>query len=130
MSREQCVIIIISGDSSNRNMSSIANVDSILLHYLPNVPIPGDYAPPVRGSFISDERFAEASRLHEEYWKLENLTDDDRKRLLDLAGENCEHYIAKMSVMAAKLFIGTLIVNGRCIVIGDFAFLSQSDIDW
>ena len=91
--------------------------------------MPSKCCPLKRGSFISDQRFAEAKRNYEEYINIEYLSDEDRKQLLDLAGENCEHYIAKMPVMTAKLFVGTLEINGCSMVIGDFVYFRQSDID-
>ena len=111
-------------------MSQIVHFDKIIADFLRNRSMPSKCCPLKRGSFISDQRFAEAKRNYEEYINIEYLSDEDRKQLLDLAGENCEHYIAKMSVMAARLFIGTLMINGRSIVIGDWAYLRQSDIDW
>jgi hypothetical protein len=116
-------------------MSQIVHFDKIIADFFRNRPMPSKCCPLKRGSFISDQRFAEAKRNYEEYinieyWKIENLTKEEREQFSKLVGENFEHYIAKMSVMAARLFIGTLMINGRSIVIGDWAYLRQSDIDW
>jgi hypothetical protein len=111
-------------------MPAIVDFDQILADVLKDKPLHRSLQRPAKGEEISDERYAEALRNWEEYWKIEYLTNEDHRRLLDLAGDSKEYYIAKHSVGNAKIFVGTLEVNGHSTVIGDSAFYRHSDIDW
>jgi hypothetical protein len=110
-------------------MQRIVDFDRILADFLKDKRPPPGWRRPAKGADISTERYDEAIRYNIEYWKIENLTKEEREQFSKLVGENCEHYIAKMPVMTAKLFVGTLEINGCSMVIGDFVYFRQSDID-
>jgi hypothetical protein len=111
-------------------MPAIVDFDQILADFVKDKPLNRKLQRPVKGEEISDERYAEALRNWEEYWKIEHLTNEEHGQLLALAGVSKEYYIAKHSVENATTFVGTLEVNGHSTVIGDSAFYRHSDIDW
>ena len=111
-------------------MPPIVDFDGILAKFLKDMPLHHTLQRPIKSADMSDELFAEAIRIWEEYWKIEYLTVEEHRQLIELVGESKEYPIAKLTVRNAKIFVGVLVVNGHSVVIGDFAFYRQSDIDW
>jgi len=113
-------------------MSAIVDFDRILADFLKDKPLNRklQLQQPLKSEEISDERYAEALRYWEEYWKIEHLTDVEHRRLLTLSGDSKEYYIAKHFVENATTFVGTLEVNGHSVVIDGVAYYRHSDIDW